>query len=81
MSVAALVLGIIALVLGVFGLGFPVGTITGVLGIILGAVGKKQHPENGVATAGIVCAIIGTVLSLLFYIACASCVGGVASLI
>lgn len=81
MGVAALVMGIAALVLGIFGLGFPVGTIVGVLGIIFGAVGKKQNPANGLATGGLVCAIIGTVLSVIFYIACASIVGGVASLL
>lgn len=80
MGVAALVLGIVALILGIFGMGFPVGTIVGVLGIILGAVAKKQNPENGVATGGLVCAIIGTALSLLFFFACAACVGGLASL-
>lgn len=80
MGVAALILGIVAIVLGVFGLGFPVGTVVGVLGIILGAVGKKKDPENGLATGGLVCAIIGTALSLLFFFACAACVGGLASL-
>lgn len=80
MGVAALVLGIIALVLGIFGLGFPVGTVVGILGIILGAVGRKQNPDNGLATGGLVCAIIGTILSLLFYFACAACIGGLASL-
>ncbi len=80
MGVTALVLGIVALVLGVFGMGFPVGTIVGILGIILGAVGKKQNPENGLATGGMVCAIIGTVLSLLFFFACSACVGGLASM-
>lgn len=80
MGVASLVLGIVALVLGIFGMGFPVGTIIGILGIILGAVGKKQNPANGLATGGMVCSIIGTVLSLLFFIACSACVGGLASL-
>ena len=80
MGVAALVLGIVALVLGIFGMGFPVGTVIGILGIVLGAVGRKQNPANGLATGGMVCSIIGTVLSLLFYIACAACIGGLASL-
>lgn len=81
MGVAALVLGICALVLGIFGLGFPIGTICGIVGIIFGVIGRKQHPENaGLATGGMVCSIIGTILSLLLFFACAACVGGTAGL-
>lgn len=79
MGVSALVLGIVALVLGFFGLGFPVGLIVGIVGIVLGAIGKKNNPSNGLATAGLVCAIIATALSVALYFACASCIGGTAA--
>lgn len=82
MGAASLVLGIIAIVIGVFSAGALgwVGAICGIIGIILGAAAKKQAP-SGVATAGLVCSIIGTALSLLFYIACAACIGGAASIL
>lgn len=82
MAVASLVLGIISVVLGVFtggALGW-VGAIIAILGIILGALAKKDPAKKGMATAGLVLSIIGLVLCLLFYLACAACVGGLASL-
>ena len=75
MSIGSLVLGIIAIVLNFFGLGFPVGTICGIVGIILGIIAKKDPEKEGMAKAGLVCSIIGVVLSLLAFIACAACVG------
>lgn len=85
MGVASLVLGIISIVMGVFAaalLGW-LGAILGVIGIVLGALGRKQLTQqgtpNGIATAGMVCSIIGTVLSVLFYIACVACASGAGS--
>lgn len=79
MGVAALVLGIVSLVIAVF---FPaigwVGAITGIVGIILGAIAKKNG-KKGAATAGLVMSIIGTALALVTYLACAACVAGVAN--
>lgn len=84
MGVAALVLGIIAIIIGIFSAGTLgwAGAIMGIIGIILGALGRKNAPEGktGVATGGLVCSIIGTILSLLLYVACAACIGGVSSL-
>lgn len=84
MGVASLVLGIIAIVIGVFSAGALgwAGAIMGVIGIVLGALGKKNAPDEkkGMATAGLVCSIIGTILCLIFYIACVACIGGIASL-
>lgn len=73
MGVASLVLGIIALVWSLFG-GTFLSALVGIIGIILGAVAKKQAP-SGVATAGLVLSVIATVLSLIFWIACAGCIG------
>lgn len=82
MGVASLVLGIIAILIGAFSAGSLgwLGAIVGILGIILGALGRKNTENSGMATGGLVCSIIGTILSLLFYLACVACVGGMASL-
>ena len=82
MGVASLVLGIISLVIGVFSAGVLgwAGAIMAVVGIILGALGRRNPEKSGVATAGLVCSIIGLVLCLILYVACAACVGGLASL-
>ena len=58
MGVASLVLGIASLVCGCFLPGLQwIGSITGLIGI----------------TAGLVCSIIGFVLSTIFYVACVAC--------
>ena len=78
MSVASLILGIVAIVAGIFGLGIPVGAICGLVGIILGAMARRDPEKAGLGTAGMVCSIIGFILSVLFFIACTACVGGLA---
>lgn len=81
MAVASLVLGIISLVFACIpGTGW-LGGIIGVVGIILGALGRKDPAKKGMATGGLVCSIIGAVLGLILYIACVACVacGGLAS--
>lgn len=82
MGVASLVLGIISIVIGAFSAGTFgwLGAILGIVGIILGVLGKKDPEKKGLATAGFVCSIIGTVLCLLLYIACIACLGSVAAL-
>lgn len=82
MGVASLVLGIISIIIGLFsggGLGW-LGAIAGIIGIILGVQGKKVPEQRGMASAGFVCSIIGTILCLLMYVACVACVGGLAAL-
>ncbi|MBE6987108.1 MAG: hypothetical protein E7433_06785 [Ruminococcaceae bacterium] len=73
MGVASLVLGIAAVVFSVFPIlfGYWGAVILGVVGIILGALGKKSNAKC--ATGGLVCAIIGTCLSGLMLIACSLC--------
>ncbi len=79
MGVAALVLGIISLVCSIFLAGVQwIGAIVGVIGIVLGALGRKDPEKHGIATAGMICSIIGFVLSIILYIACVACVGGMA---
>ncbi len=75
MGVASLVLGIIAIIIGLFSAGALgwFGAILAIIGIILGAVGRKNPEKSGLATAGLVCSIIGLILCLIVYIACVAC--------
>lgn len=83
MGVASLVLGILALLIGLFSAGAFgwLGAIMAIVGIILGAVAKKNPESKGIATAGLVLSIIGLILCLILYIACIACAGGLASLV
>ncbi len=81
MGVASLILGIIAIIIGIFLAGFQwIGAIVGLIGIILGALGRKDPEKKGIATAGLVCSIIGFIFCIIFFIACVACVGGVGAL-
>ena len=73
MGVASLVLGIVAVVFSVFPIlfGYWGPVILGVVGIILGALAKKNNAKC--ATAGLVLSIIGTSLAGLMLIACGLC--------
>ena len=71
MAVASLVLGIISII---------IGAVSGGLVGWLGAIGRKNPEHKGIATGGLVCSIIGLVLSLILYIACIGCTAGLASL-
>lgn len=75
MAIASLVLGIVATVFGIIFGGFGwIGILCGIVGIVLGALSKKNKPEgNGMATAGLVLSIIGTILSAIVFIACVAC--------
>lgn len=61
LAVAALVMGILSFFL------FPI--VTGLLGIIFGGVAKSKGNRSGMATAGIVCGIIGLVAWVIMLIA------------
>jgi hypothetical protein len=81
LSIASMVLGIVALV-PIIPIPFS-GTVVAIVGLILGVVGKKQLKDagapTGMATAGIVMSIIALVLSVIVAIACASCIGALSS--
>lgn len=70
MGIAALVLGIVSTVWSCFG-GTWISAIVGIVGIILGALGKKNNAKC--AVAGLIMSIIGTALGLMMYIACVAC--------
>ena len=65
MAVASLVLGILSIVTfwGWF-LTLPLS----IIGIIMGALGRRSISRRGIATAGLVCSIIGLAAFLLFYL-------------
>lgn len=82
MGIASLVLGIVSILIGLFGSGiWWLGCILALVGIILGAQGRKNPETKGIATGGLVCSIIGLILCIIFYIACAAVVGGILSTI
>ena len=78
MAVTSLVLGICSLVFPFIGLGW-LSVIVGILGTILGAIGRKDETKKGMATAGMVMSIISVALGIIMWIACAACIGSVAS--
>lgn len=81
MSIAALVCGI----LGIVGAWIPVvcyfTLVLAILGIIFGVIGLKKAKElgepTGLAVAGLVCGIVGTVLGVIGVI-CVACIASVA---
>ena len=78
LAVGGLILGIFTILIvffgWTFGWGTIIGVITGIVGIILSVLGKKQSP-SGLATGGLVTSIIGLVLCGILFIACVACVG------
>ena len=83
-SIVALVLGILSIV-GAF---IPVVSyftlVFGIVGIVFGVKGRKLSPagQTGMATAGFVCAIVGTAFSavgVICVICAAATLGSVAS--
>ena len=73
MGIGSLVVGIIALCLMFGGKLGLVGVVLAIIGIILGAQGKKIPDQRGVATAGLVISIIALVLDLIVAISCFAC--------
>ena len=61
LAIASMVMGILSF--------FIAAVITGSLGIILGGVAKSKGNRSGMATAGIVCGVIGVGLWLIMIIA------------
>ena len=82
-GIASLVLGILSLVVVWFGYGTLIALVLSIIGIVLGVGARKElAPDQGrgLATAGMICSIIGLVLSTLWLIACVLCSGAFASI-
>ncbi len=79
MAIASLVLGIVSLVFAFTGPLSIIGAIVGIIGIVLGALSRKKLKKagqpTGMATGGLVMSIIGTILCLIFWVACIVCAG------
>ncbi len=78
LSIAALVLGIIACLLCWWGWVGIVALILGIVGIILAVKGKQQAiasgSPTGLATAGLVLSIIATAISGIVFVSCTLCI-------
>jgi hypothetical protein len=81
MGVASLVLGIISLLIsigaGAVGMGW-IGSICGIIAIVLGAIARKNPEQKGTATGGLVCGIISLSWGIITTIACVACLGAAA---
>lgn len=78
-AIIALVCGILAVILSLIATStvlFIVALVLGILGIIFGAMGMKEAKASGtgkgLAVAGLVCGIIGTVVCAIMF-ACVVC--------
>lgn len=71
MAVGSLVLGIIALVWSLVIPAKVVAVILGLIGIVLGALGKKDPERKGMATAGLVLSILAVIFGLIMFVVCA----------
>ena len=65
LSVVSLVMGILSIL---FGCCYGIGIVFAIAGIICAAVGKKKGQKGGIGTAGLVCSIIGAVLSVIMLV-------------
>ena len=78
LSIAGLVLGIVATVFAWFTWINIIALVCGIVGIILAIMGKKKAREAGapmgIGTAGLVLSIIGTVLAGIGFLSCTLCV-------
>ena len=83
MSIAAMVLGIVALVFSFLPVVGWAGIIIAIVGLVLAVIGKKKAREvnapTGMATAGLVMSIIALGLAILITIVCLACVGAAGS--
>lgn len=77
-SVAGLVLGIVSAFFAFFAYINIGALVCGIVGIILAIKGKKMAKEagapTGLATAGLVLSIIGTVLAGIGFVTCTLCI-------
>jgi hypothetical protein len=77
-AIAALVLGIIGTLFSLIpGVGYWIGIPLSLVAVILGVVARKNAAANnqptGSATAGLALGIVGLVVGILMFVACALC--------
>ena len=78
LSIAGLVLGIVATVLAWFYLINIIALASGIVGLVCAVLGRKRSAESGMptgmGTAGLVMSIIGTALAGIGFFSCTVCV-------
>ena len=80
MAIAAMVLGIVSIVLCCI---WYISLLCAIVGIVLGVMHNKKGVKSGMATAGIVCSIIGIILTIVILVLAAiglAMFGGLAAL-
>lgn len=71
-ALLGMIFGIAALV---FCWSYGFGVLCGIAGLILSLMARKKEPKNGMATAGLICSIIGIALGVILLVVCVcSCV-------
>ena len=70
MGIASLVLGIVSIIFIFMPWLAGWGVLLGAAGIVLAVLARKNG-EKGIATAGLVCSIVGAAICGIMYIACA----------
>ena len=70
MGIASLVLGIVSIAFIFMPWSAGLGVLIGAAGIVLAVLARKNG-EKGIATAGLVCSIVGAAICGIMYIACA----------
>ena len=74
LAITSMVLGIVSVVLFWIPYVDILTLLLGIAALVMGIIAGKKA-KNGMAVAGIVLGIIGTVLSLISFISCVMCVG------
>ncbi|MCL2397519.1 MAG: hypothetical protein FWC93_05575 [Defluviitaleaceae bacterium] len=72
LGIVALVLGICAVFLSFSPFTLLLGWLCGIAGIICAVAAKGQDNKGGIATAGLVCSVVGIALGLMVFVACTS---------
>ena len=84
LSIAALVCGILGIVGGFIPVVKYFTLVLAILGIVFGVKGQKQAKEyavsTGLATAGLVCGIVGAAFSAVGVLCALACVGSASSM-
>ena len=80
-SITALVTGILSIVGSFIPFIAYFTLVLGIVGIVFGVKGRKLSPQGqrGMATAGFVCAIVGTSLDVLSIVCILACAGVITS--
>lgn len=80
MAIASMILGIVSIVLCCI---WYISLIAGIVGIVLGIMHNRKNEKSGMATAGIICSVIGIILTIAILILAAigiAAMGGISAL-